>query len=60
MPGQNAGRVLVQSGFADRRSRASEAGSLPISDLKRYLKCENCGELSHVDLTIVWACAERT
>lgn len=35
-------------------------GSLPISDLKRYLKCENCGELSHVDLTIVWACAERT
>ena len=29
-------------------------GWLPISDLKRYLKCDNCGERGHVDLTIVW------
>jgi hypothetical protein len=28
---------------------------LPIADLKRYLKCENCGERGRVDLTIVWA-----
>jgi len=30
-------------------------GWLPIADLKRHLKCENCGERGHVDLTIVWA-----
>jgi hypothetical protein len=30
-------------------------GWLPISELGRYLKCENCGERGHVDLTIVWA-----
>jgi hypothetical protein len=28
---------------------------LLISDLKRYLKCDNCGERGHVDLSIVWA-----
>ena len=28
---------------------------LLISDLERYLKCENCGECGHVDLSIVWA-----
>jgi hypothetical protein len=26
-----------------------------VSDLKRYLRCDNCGELGHVDLSIVWA-----
>jgi hypothetical protein len=31
---------------------------LLISDLKRYLKCDNCGERGHVDLTIVWAGAK--
>jgi hypothetical protein len=30
-------------------------GWLPISELKRYLKCDNCGERGFVDLTIVWA-----
>ena len=30
-------------------------GWLPIADLKRYLKCENCGQRGHVDLSIVWA-----
>jgi hypothetical protein len=33
-------------------------GWLPIADLKRYLKCDNCGERGRVDLTIVWADAE--
>lgn len=30
-------------------------GWLPIADLRRYLRCDNCGELGHVDLSIVWA-----
>jgi hypothetical protein len=30
-------------------------GCLPIRELKRYLRCDNCGELGHVDLSIVWA-----
>jgi hypothetical protein len=30
-------------------------GWLPIADLRRYLRCENCGERGHVGLTIVWA-----
>jgi hypothetical protein len=30
-------------------------GWLPISELERYLRCDNCGERGHVDLTIVWA-----
>ena len=29
--------------------------NLLISDLKRYLKCDNCGERGHVDLSIIWA-----
>ena len=29
--------------------------SLPIADLKGYLRCDNCGERGHVDLSIVWA-----
>jgi hypothetical protein len=29
--------------------------SLPIADLKRYLRCDNCGQKGHVDLSIVWA-----
>lgn len=32
----------------------NQLGWLPISELKRYLKCDNCGERGHVDLTIVW------
>jgi hypothetical protein len=28
---------------------------LPISELGRYLRCDNCGERGHVDLTIMWA-----
>jgi hypothetical protein len=30
-------------------------GWLPIADLKRYLRCDNCGERGHVDLSIMWA-----
>jgi hypothetical protein len=30
-------------------------GWLPINELKRYLRCDNCGERGHIDLTIVWA-----
>ena len=30
-------------------------GWLPIADLKRYLRCDNCGEINHCDLSIVWA-----
>ena len=28
---------------------------LSISNLKPYLRCDNCGERGHVDLSIVWA-----
>jgi hypothetical protein len=30
-------------------------GRTPISDLKRRLRCENCGERGKVDLTVIWA-----
>ena len=30
------------------------ARRLPISELTRYLRCDNCGERGHVYLTIVW------
>lgn len=45
---------MVQSRLADRRPGVSQAAHLLISELGRYLKCENCGERGH-DLTIVWA-----
>jgi hypothetical protein len=42
-------------GHSDHRPGAAQAGSLPIADLKRYLRCDNCGERGHIDLSIVWA-----
>jgi hypothetical protein len=34
---------------------SNQPGRLPISELKRYLRCDNGGERGQVDLTIVWA-----
>jgi hypothetical protein len=36
----------------------NQPGWLPISELGRHLRCDNCGERGHVDLTIVWAGAK--
>ena len=33
----------------------NQPGWLPISELKRYLRCDNCGKRGLVDLTIIWA-----